>query len=61
MLAAPAFAKWEQQDFVILLDWPFEVECPNDEALAKAMKVAGFNVVMWDMRKPDLCQQYRMQ
>ena len=61
LLAAPAAADWEQEQFVMLLGWPVEIACPDEEALARAMKEAGFNVIMWDVQKLDLCQRWGLQ
>jgi len=49
------------KDFLILMGWPGEVQCPDDDAMAKAMADAGFNVAMWDEGKLDLCAKHGMK
>jgi len=61
MVTVPAAAKWEMSEFVILLGWPEEVECPDDEAMIEAMAQAGFNVVMLNEDKLDLAHKYGLK
>lgn len=52
---------WETDEFMVLLGWPTEVACPDEEALARAMSEAGINTVMWDLAKLELCRKYGLR
>ena len=54
-------AGWELDEFLVYMGWPGEVECPDDEALARAMSEAGINTVMWDLPKLELCRKYGLR
>jgi len=61
MVTVPATAKWEMSEFVILLGWPWQCGCPDDEALQQAMAQAGFNVVMGFQDQLDLAHEYGLK
>ncbi len=52
---------WQLTEFFIYAGWPLEVDCPDDEALVKALADAGFNVIMWDSSKLELCRKYNLK
>jgi hypothetical protein len=60
-LAPSAAFPWEMDQFLVLLGWPTEVQCPDDEALARVMSHAGINTVMWDLRRLELCRKYGLR
>jgi len=62
MATVPATAKWEMEEFVILLGWAESVECPDDEAMMQAIAQLDFNVVMWyDANQLDLAHTYGLK
>jgi len=60
-LAGTPASAYELDEFMISLGWPTEVECPDDDALARAMAEAGINTVMWDLPKLELCREYGLR
>ena len=52
---------WELEEFFIFAGWPHEVDCPDDEALIKALAELDYNVIMWDSSKLELCRKYNLK
>ena len=52
---------WELEEFFIFAGWPLEVDCPDDEALIKALAKLDHNAIMWDTSKLELCKKYNLK
>ncbi len=52
---------WKLDEFFIYAGWPLEVDCPDDEALIKALADLDYNVIMWDSSKLELCKKYNLK
>ena len=52
---------WELEEFFIFAGWPLEVDCPDDEALIKAIAELDHNAIMWDTSKLELCRKYNLK
>lgn len=61
VMTVPAGAQWKPDEFMILLGWVNGVQCPDDDSLAEAISDTGFNVVMWNRDKIDICRKYGLK
>ena len=60
LTAIPAAAEWEMTEFMILAGWPWK-EGVEDESRAEALAEIGFNTLMGDKDKLDLCRKYDLK
>ena len=58
--AIPAGADWEMTEFMIFAGWPWE-ESVDDESRAKALAEIGFNTLMGDKDKLEICRKYDLK
>lgn len=56
-----AAKQWELKEFFVFAGWPHEIDCPDDEAIVKAVADLDYNVIMWDSSKLELCKKYGLK